>query len=354
MGKHQRKRLSLRDIAEAAGVSRMTVSLALRNDRRLPECTRERIKRIADEMGYKPDPKVAELLAHIRKGRSRKHGTTIAFLITWPEEGSPFVYPNFRRRWEGAKRRAGELGYALRAFRLRDEAIPPERLSRMLWNRGIQGILLGPLCEQLGETSNRCAELKWDLFTAVTLSHSFSKPRLDCIEHDHFRSVRMVYNRLHAKGYRRIGLAMERHLDIRTDHRWLGGFLTEQHANAEKAPIPPLLLRGSEVQAFQQWLETWEPDAIIGINPTILRLLGQLSVRVPQDVAYAHLDLDEHFAGVSGVDQVPERIGREAIDLLVGRIHQGEHGPPDQPVEVTVCGVWVDGTTAPGRHDNER
>ena len=46
----------MRAIAEKAGVSTMTVSLALRDHASIPESTRTLIKAIASELGYRPDP----------------------------------------------------------------------------------------------------------------------------------------------------------------------------------------------------------------------------------------------------------------------------------------------------------
>lgn len=54
--------LTLRDIAEAAGVSEMTVSRALRNSSDVSEKTRLRIQEIAAKMGYVPN-KIASALA---------------------------------------------------------------------------------------------------------------------------------------------------------------------------------------------------------------------------------------------------------------------------------------------------
>ncbi|HZZ57506.1 MAG TPA: LacI family DNA-binding transcriptional regulator, partial [Opitutaceae bacterium] len=50
------RRVTLADVARKAGVHVTTVSLALRNNRRLPEPTRLRLQALAKRMGYAPDP----------------------------------------------------------------------------------------------------------------------------------------------------------------------------------------------------------------------------------------------------------------------------------------------------------
>ena len=57
------------DIARLAGVSQMTVSLALRDHPTLPPATRRRIKEIAEEIGYRPDPNIGRMLSYIRSRR---------------------------------------------------------------------------------------------------------------------------------------------------------------------------------------------------------------------------------------------------------------------------------------------
>ena len=52
-------RTNMRQIAEAAGVSVATVSMALRNSERITPETREKVRAIATEMNYRPDPLIA-------------------------------------------------------------------------------------------------------------------------------------------------------------------------------------------------------------------------------------------------------------------------------------------------------
>lgn len=54
--------ISIKDIAKASGVSTATVSLALNHSDLISEQTRERVCRIADEMGYLPNPYARRLV----------------------------------------------------------------------------------------------------------------------------------------------------------------------------------------------------------------------------------------------------------------------------------------------------
>ena len=76
----RKPRPSCKTIAEAAGVSRMTVSMALRDHPRVAPQTRERIKRIAEDQGYTPDPNLTELMRYLRKRDVSKEEPVIAIL----------------------------------------------------------------------------------------------------------------------------------------------------------------------------------------------------------------------------------------------------------------------------------
>ena len=62
-------RPNMQQIADAVGLSKSAVSLALRNDPRLPLATRLRIKSVADQMGYRRNPVVDNLMTQLRAGR---------------------------------------------------------------------------------------------------------------------------------------------------------------------------------------------------------------------------------------------------------------------------------------------
>ncbi len=62
------------DIAAAAGVSRTTASAALTGGGRVSEATRERVRAVAEELGYTPNPAAR----HLRSGRTGALGVYLA------------------------------------------------------------------------------------------------------------------------------------------------------------------------------------------------------------------------------------------------------------------------------------
>ena len=53
---------TIKDIASAAGVSLATVSRVINNGPKVGDATRERVKKIMDEMGYRPNANARALV----------------------------------------------------------------------------------------------------------------------------------------------------------------------------------------------------------------------------------------------------------------------------------------------------
>jgi LacI family transcriptional regulator len=62
------KTCNLQAVARALGVSRSTVSLALRDDPRISDATRRRVRRAAEDLGYTANPLIATLMSTLRRG----------------------------------------------------------------------------------------------------------------------------------------------------------------------------------------------------------------------------------------------------------------------------------------------
>jgi DNA-binding LacI/PurR family transcriptional regulator len=82
MANQESQRVSLRDVAEKAKVTRMTVSLALRGHPSLPEASRRRIQAIARELGHRRDPVVSDLMSKLRRVTLRSNAEVIAIVTS--------------------------------------------------------------------------------------------------------------------------------------------------------------------------------------------------------------------------------------------------------------------------------
>src|SRR3954471_9875529 len=141
----EKKHPSCRDIARRAGVSSNTVSLALRNSRRISPATRQLVLRMAAELGYTSDPRLKEYMRYIRHRRRNKNLPVLALVNAHPQPLARLPSPNIRAIAAAAIREAAHQGYRLEEFQLEAPDISPPRLSSILEARGIRGVVILPL-----------------------------------------------------------------------------------------------------------------------------------------------------------------------------------------------------------------
>jgi LacI family transcriptional regulator len=338
---------SLGQIATAAGVSRAAVSMALRNHPRIPALTRQRIQKIATELGWKPNPLLAEAMSAIRAAQPPADRVTLAWLtahstrLGWRQE------PFFRRCHDGAEARATAAGYRLEHFWLGDAGGSASRLGDILLARGIPAVIIAPLPDPMP------LNLPWDQLTAATVAYSLTSPRLHRAADNHCASARVAVAHLRAGGRRRIGLALSSNYDRRVQGLWSAGYLWQTHD--EGIADPDLLHRPAELDApaFLTWLDRARPDAVISTDPRVLAWLRESGRRVPADVAYASLDLPADDGAVAGIYQDAAHIGATVVDVLAGQLLRHERGLPEKPRSVIVDARWVDGATAPAAPQRE-
>lgn len=344
-------KVSLREIAEKTGLSRMAVSLALRGKPGVSDANRKKILKVAEKLGYSPDPDVARFLSHIRKKADQESRACIALLTSGREPDTRKWAYTERQYVEGVRERSKTYGYRVEEFWLDDPKMPLRRLESILWNRGIEGVLLAPLQGKLGPDRSRVIEMDFSRFSVVEISETIEHPDVDRALHDQYSSMLRVLAELRALGYTRIGLVLERSIDRRVNGKWTGALL--QEALHSPAPhLKPLLMEEGEIQKFKRWLKTEQPEVVVSVARFGYQLLEKTGLRIPEDMAYASLDvdgLDREHSFCSGIDQNSKAVGAAAVDLLAAAIQRGETGVPKAPRYVQVEGTWVQSKTTPGK-----
>lgn len=338
--------VNLNDIALAAGVSRSTVSLALKNHPRISEPVRRKIQALAREMGYRVNPLVAALMEARRRGKTAGE-QVIAYITNYPtrwgwrppDHDRPDYFP-------GAARRAQELGFRLEHFWLGEPGMSSKRFCEILSNRAIHGAIIGRLPPGLDTI-----DLQWDRFSCVAVGRTLRKPRLHYVTEDHHAGAVLAMRRLRALGYRRIGFVFSEPDDSpEVGDRWIGGYLREQLRLNAADRLPPFLFKENvdHPKAFGAWLKRGQPDAILVPQAApVFSWIKSLGKRAPKNLGIATLvndHLDRHWAGIHSC---PAQIGALAVDMVVGMMSRCERGLPATPHEVLLCGEWIQGETLP-------
>lgn len=338
-------RVSLRDVAKAVGVSHVTVSLALRGDPRVSATRRVEIQRVAERLGYRPDPMLSSLAAYRNSKRPVTICSTIAWLNQWDDPRELYRWHEFEAYWIGACDAAQKLGYRLEEFKIRRN-LTSDRLQKILETRGVRGILIPPHRADLS-----LPDFDWSRFSLVRLGFSVKNPRAHVVTSDQATCAAMAFEKVHERGYQRIGYVSSRRFDRNTGGNFRAGYLQSQDGFLPlKKHLPPLFLEDESPAAssrlLAQWLKQCKPDAIITSLAALHGFLDRIGCRIPEDVAVCATSLfDCNFD--CGVDQNPSEVGHVAISTLAGLIHQNERGIPRYCRRILVEGRWIDGKSLP-------
>lgn len=336
---------TIRQLAALTGVSRTTVSLALRNHPSLPADTRARIQKLAAAHGYKQDPLVSTLMAQLRTSRANRAVERIAYFTTWDTRDGWRRPGNENTFFDGAGRRAEKLGYELEHIWAREPGLTTARLSKILYTRSIRGIVLAPFANPRSHIT-----MDWKHFATAAISHTLVRPLVHRASHGHYNGMFLALRHLRHHGYRRIGFATRLEQSERVGSSWLAALLVYQQSIPEAQRIPSLLSpvptnAGMDAAAFGEWYRTHKPDVVVSNLSNPLELLRGMGLRVPEDVGYASLDLLHKDDPASGIDQQATEVGAAAVDQVVTQLQNNEFGLPKYPKTVSLDGLWREGNT---------
>ena len=330
------RRITIRDIAARAGVHYSTVSLALRNSPKLSPDLRARIRDVADQLGYVPDPAMTALSAYRNSTRPVHYQATLAWVNNWPDQADLRKVKTFDRYFRGVTERAARLGYRIDELWLRAPGMTGASAHAILKARNITGLLLAP--QPFAHTP-----LSLDLknFSPLAFGYSLQPSTLHLVTNHQYQSMTLLLRRLTELGYRRIGLYLRADWDEKVNNSYLSGLLLLQHQQPPADRVPPLLNESDSEEEFRAWFKTRRPDVVVVIGGQVRAWLEKgLGLRIPADVGLANLNLDPDDAWLAGIDQNDRLIGATAVDILTGMIQRNERGIPPTPIRTLVEGVW--------------
>jgi len=352
-------RITQADIAKEAGVHSTTVSLALRNHPSLPIETRQRIQALAEKIGYRPDPDLRSLMSYRRNiSGGKKRTSTLAYVTNWYSKTGWKPLPAHAQFYEGACKRAPELGYQLEHFWLGEPGLSDQRLSDILIARGITGAIIASFWPGF----DRPLQLDWSRLGAVKIDFFPLNPKLHRITNDQSAIVRLAMLRANEAGYRRIGFVLPQNFDDFVNQAWSAGFLVEQQKNEHGDRIPILSYQtqlmssmGSNEDhlvprsALEEWLQKYKPDVLISWGPYLLPRLRELGISIPGDIAYVDVFLEATDGQTAGVHQNCNRVGERAVEVIAEQIEHHLVGIPQISMTSLIEGTWYDGATLPMR-----
>lgn len=331
--------ISMREIAATAGVSVSAVSLALRNSPKVSEERRREILAIAERLGYRRDPRISELMEHLRMARAQRAPSRVAVVIPELTVEQLQHYPPILGLLAGVRAVADLAGFGVDCFHLAESGMSCARLRTILLARGIKGLVVAPFASGV-------ATLDFDFegFCAATAGYSITAPRLHRACPNYLQMMDEILERCTELGYRRVGLVMT-YGEGGIGHKlFTSAFLFYQTKIAPAARIPILFKPDISPDNLRTWLHNHHPDVVISAA-SVFRLLRGIGKRIPEDIGFASIDVSEPPAHASGADHRYLLVGREALKLVLTNLNLNLTGVPTDPKVVLVDSHWREGST---------
>lgn len=337
-------RVTLKDIADEAGVSMMTVSNVVNGNRaRVSAGTIERVQRIVAERGYVPSASARSLAASSSR--------LIGLLVPAGEEDSLTISPHNVAMVAQIERELRKGGYHLL---LRGIAHPAE-VDEVLRSWSLDGaLLLGFLDEEIDRLTARSVGK-----VSLLAIDSYSANQLTTgVRSDDFTGARLAAGHLLALGHRRIIFAGPSFSDVGVVRQRFDGF-RQAFADAgdrwdERLILTATTTHPSGVELGRR-LRADHPSAtavfatadILAIG--IMEGLADTGVDVPGDISvvgYDNLDLSEYVTPkLTTIAQDMTQKGEVAIRMLIGAVERQER--PTAAVTLDVHLVERASTTRP-------
>ncbi len=313
------KKVSLKQVALASGVSASTVSLILNGKARkmrISESLEKKVTRIARKMGYHPN----QLAISLRTGKSRMIGLVV-------ESISGRFFASMAKVIEDE---AEKQGYRVVYCSTENNPKKGGDLIRMLSQRQVDGYLITPT---IGMEED--VKALYEANRPVVMLDSYY-PELD-IPHvlvDNYAGARLATQHLVKKGFRRIAFVNIDLPLIQMQQREAGfkDVLKEARIKINKQSLLHLPYDITEELAISKMIAfingPLKPDAIFFASNYLglagLEAIEQLRLRIPIDIAVICFDDEDIFRlyppGISCIQQPVKDIAAKAMQLLMDQL----------------------------------
>ena len=337
--------MGVREIARIAGLSGAAVSLALRDSPKVSEATRQRVRKIARQIDYRPNARFAELMAQIRAARAGRIEGCFGVISLYDQPRPWERSPHLSAIYQSMQQRARELGYRLEPVWLAAPGMTRRRICSVLDARGIEGLL------SFG-SPNLHEEFPSELdhYAVVTVGLSI-KGRIHRVTSHFFGDTIATLERLSGLGYRNPGLVLGNYEEARSGGAHTGAYFAwRQRSRPRARTIPILRLDGLDEGRFRAWRKRQQPDVIVFIHTSdvvqeFASFLRREDVDVPGELGVAALTHLLDGTGFSGMQQNQPLLGAWAVELLVSRVMHRDFGIPATPHIELVESRWIDGAS---------
>lgn len=331
-------KVTLQRIADACGVSRNTVSLAMRGSPRISLAVRDKIQAKAKEMGYMRDPELSRIMAKL--SHRRNVGVPVK------EEVACLQTIRVKATWahadliEGFHAYMANYGYNVVPYSFDFTDRNAKQLDRIFRTRGIRGILILPLPPR-----RNTIQLDFSNLAAVSIGRKLVNPLLHRVDNNYPNATRRCLDYLQGKGCHRIGAIISSIYDGQLNHAMRGAYLAWSSLLADDPSIPILdcnrpVNRDLKPCDLTEWTQKQGVDGIICMHydePLIRESFRETG----RDLPYAIIRRSHDTAG-PGTEPNIEGVVNTAAHILISELDHNRVGPPTDPQLTLINGLWKD------------
>lgn len=326
------RKITIRDVAERAGVSISSVSRTLSNHPNVSAGLRERVEIAVAELGYEPD-----FLAHSLR---RKSTSSIGFLV------GTILNPIMATISAKASEILSAHGYAMLLVCSQNEPKADVDYLRFLAHRQVSGVILSTAANGPNSIAELIGEL--GIPTVMLDRDQLTLPSVSAVQSDHRSGMEAAVTHLLERGHCRIAMIGGKEF-LYPVHQRLQGY----HHAFEKAAqlVDPTLIHsiGFDAElAYAQTLRLFQdaqpPTALIAAGNTILtgvlQALQELNVTVGQDLALIGCDDTAiarlHSPKITVIERDLSQLGETAAMLLLETLNHGTSTRLELPTRLII------------------
>jgi LacI family repressor for deo operon, udp, cdd, tsx, nupC, and nupG len=314
--------ISIKEVAQLAGVSIATVSRCINSPEKVAERTRLKVEGAIVQTGYSPNT----LAQSFRRGR------TNLIMVVLPSVGDPF----FTNVMRGIRAAAKEKGYSVVIEETQFNTMTADEIGAMLVSKQTDGIILLASMSPFG-TEILSARNRRRLPIVVgceTVSPELAD--LPGVHIDNVAAAQEATNYLVSHGHERIAMISGQASSLLTKDRELGYREAMQQAGLPIADgwvlEGELTIAGAREATRQLLRHEKAPTAIFCANDEMaigcLHEIKAAGLRVPDDISVIGFD-DTRYAAVTDpplttISQPAKVIGERVLSRLCRRIEEGE------------------------------
>jgi LacI family transcriptional regulator len=316
----------MRDVADHASVSPMTVSRVLHDDPRVSGRTRERVLASVDALGYRRN----EVARNLRLGRT---SGLIGLVVT------NLANPFYSQLALGVESVAGQNGLKVVLTNTDEDVERERRLVEELTARRVDGMIVVPA----GSDHSHLDPQAPGSVPVVLGARPPTNLALDCVLVDDFGGAREATAGLLAAGHTRVGFlglppsvwtSSERFRGFCVALEEAGVSLDERYVRLQQRTIPAAEEAARELLSLRR-----PPTALFCANSRNTLGAFRAASRLGTGTELAGFD-DFELADVLGVPLIvaydPRELGRRAAELLMERMSRPQGGVDVQPRRIVV------------------